>query len=98
MPTRTPRSLIGGSPRWSSLSRPPEATHRPRHRHRVSTRSRAFVPQARRLLDLVRPTPRARSSLVAAGLIVGADVDPPAGEPRGEPGVLALLADRQREL
>ena len=28
----------------------------------------------------------------------GADVDPPAGQPGGEPGVLALLADRQRQL
>ena len=28
---------------------------------------------------------------------VAADVDPPAGQPRGEPGVLALAADGQRE-
>src|SRR3954452_14542841 len=42
---------------------------------------------------------------VAAGLLLllgelglGADVDAPAGEAGGEPGVLALAADRQREL
>src|SRR5690606_21772050 len=38
-----------------------------------------------------RPSP-------VAGRLVRADVDTPAGEPGGEPGVLALLADRQREL
>src|SRR3954468_4554224 len=32
------------------------------------------------------------------GRLVGADVDPPTGQPGGEPCVLALLADREREL
>ncbi len=42
---------------------------------------------------------RRLSSPVAAGVVlVGPDVDPPAREPRGEPGVLALLADGEREL
>ena len=29
---------------------------------------------------------------------IAADVDPPARQPRGEAGILALLADRQRQL
>src|SRR5579859_2493009 len=36
--------------------------------------------------------------LLSRELRLGADVDPPAREPGGEPGVLALAADRQREL
>ena len=36
--------------------------------------------------------------LLLGELGLGADVDAPAGQPRGEPRVLALAADRQREL
>ena len=36
--------------------------------------------------------------LLLGELGLGADVDPPAGQARGEPRVLALAADRQREL
>src|SRR5919109_5145531 len=36
--------------------------------------------------------------LLLGELGLGADVDAPAGQARGEPGVLALAADRQREL
>src|SRR5918995_2675271 len=36
--------------------------------------------------------------LLLGELRLGADVDAPAGQPRGEPGILALAADRQREL
>ena len=47
------------------------------------------------------PTPQADTSVsVPSGrhLRVGPDVDTPAGEARGQPGVLAFLADRQRQL
>src|SRR5215207_1535234 len=40
----------------------------------------------------------ARVLLLLGELGLGADVDPPAGQAGGEPGVLALAADRQREL
>ena len=36
--------------------------------------------------------------LLGGELGLGLDVDPPAGQARGEAGVLALAADRQREL
>src|SRR3954463_16401112 len=96
MPPRTPRSLMG-SPGGGGCTR-----------HRVSTRSRDLVPRSRRLLDLAAPTRGVRSSrpaarliaarLITVRLIVGPDVDAPAGEPGGEAGVLALLADRQGQL
>src|SRR5215216_260394 len=40
----------------------------------------------------------ARVLLLAGELGLGADVDAPAGQPGGEPRVLALAADREREL
>ena len=57
-----------------------------------STRARHRPAQSRSR----RPRRGRRRRL--ARLLVGADVDAPAGEAGGEPGVLALLADREREL
>src|SRR5215211_4031792 len=39
-----------------------------------------------------------RRAAAADLLLLGADVDAPAGQPRGEPRVLALAADRERQL
>ena len=44
----------------------------------------------------IRPTPPGSSR--AVDLAVAVDVDPVGGEPGGEPGVLPLPADREREL
>lgn len=46
----------------------------------------------------IPPAPGAAPGLLPGLLGVGPDVDAPAGEPGGEAGVLALLADRQRQL
>src|SRR5687767_2802936 len=40
----------------------------------------------------------ARVGLLLGELGLGADVDAPAGQPRRQPGILTLAADRQREL
>src|SRR3954454_4146187 len=102
MPPSTPRSLMGCTCSVGRARSRPRNTG-PRHRHRVSTRSRDLVPRSRRLLDLAAPTRRVRASraaarLITVRLIVGPDVDAPAREPGGEAGVLALLADRQGQL
>src|SRR6186997_2261600 len=80
--------------------------HLPASASVVSTRRRDLVPRSRRLLNPPGPTRRARSSRVAArsprasllSRLIGPDVDAPAGEPGREAGVLALLADGQRQL
>ena len=58
-------------------------------RYRVGERNRNGLARA----GTTRVSP-----LEVARRLVGADVDAPAGQPGGEAGVLALLADRQREL
>ena len=45
-----------------------------------------------------RPLPGRGPQRLRRRRLVGTDVDAPAGEPGGEAGVLALLADRQRQL
>src|ERR1041385_4776279 len=67
--------------------------------HRLDAAADQLLP--RRLAEAERlDLDAARTLLVVALLFVGLghEVDLPAGEPRREPGVLAALADREREL
>ena len=99
-PDRAP-GLVG--PRRPSL-RPPAAARSQRpwpDNPRRSGRVRAQGCQTwwPLLVTLLRRASALRTgSSVRRGCLVAADVDPPPGEPRGEPGVLALLADGEGEL
>ena len=87
-PSTVKLTVAGSHPPVTAPGLRPWPSCRPRRRG-ASGRSPRAGPTAR--TALLRPS--------GAGLVgVGPDVDPPAGQPGGEPGVLALLADGQREL
>ena len=98
---------------WSVGGRTGTAGRRARVAARASDRTRVYRVTAQRdsvpgvraapagaLADVggVRRPCLARGTPVDARVGVAADVDAPAGEPRREPGVLALLADGEGEL
>lgn len=56
------------------------------------------IPQAARPVDGHSTSPGVTRLLLGHMFGVGPDVDPPAGQAGGEAGVLALLADRERQL
>ena len=107
-----PRRVLGASaPRRRPARRPRRsASARPRPRRCLGARLRlgALGAGSAAASAAPRPRPPARRrvglgrGIGGGGLRLGdrdvaADVDPPAGQPGGEPGVLALAADRQRE-
>src|SRR4030095_10006475 len=92
LPPTQPRRALPLAParrETSTAARSPSAT--PGDRLRIPTSSTMCT------FSSCPSAPRALAGLLG-GPALADDVDPPAGQPSGQPGILALFADRQGEL
>lgn len=96
-PHRCAQGMLGRASGQTQLSLPPRTDLTP-----LGQRSNGCCrkPSDLRLGSIpgAARSPGVTRSLGGGRLGVGPDVDPPAGEPRGEAGVLSFLADGQRQL